>query len=48
MKAECMGYSDVVSFLPHGRAFIVRDKGLFEERLLPMFFSHESFDSFRS
>jgi len=47
MKAECMGYSEVVSFLPHGRAFIVRDKVLFEERVLPMFFSHKSFDSFR-
>ena len=47
MKADSMGYSHVVSFLPHGRAFIVRDKGLFEERVLPMFFSHKSFNSFR-
>ena len=47
MKADCMGYSDVVSFLPHGRAFIVRDKRLFEKRVLPMFFSHKSFNSFR-
>mmetsp|Transcript_7588 Transcript_7588/g.9733 ORF Transcript_7588/g.9733 Transcript_7588/m.9733 type:complete len:326 (-) Transcript_7588:272-1249(-) len=46
-KAECMNFSDIISFLPHGRAFIVRDKSRFERMVMPKFFAHKSFKSFR-
>mmetsp|Transcript_7586 Transcript_7586/g.9732 ORF Transcript_7586/g.9732 Transcript_7586/m.9732 type:complete len:321 (-) Transcript_7586:272-1234(-) len=47
MKAEAMNFSDIISFLPHGRAFIVRDKSRFERMVMPKFFAHKSFKSFR-
>jgi len=47
MNAELMNFSDIISFLPHGRAFIVRDKTRFEEMVMPIFFSHKSYKSFR-
>jgi len=47
MKAESMNFSEIISFLPHGRAFIVRDKSRFERMVMPKFFSHKSFKSFR-
>ena len=47
MKAESMNFSDIISFLPHGRAFIVRDKSRFERMVMPKFFAHKSFKSFR-
>ncbi len=47
MKAEAMNFSDIISFLPHGRAFIVRDKSRFERKVMPKFFAHKSFKSFR-
>ena len=47
MKADSMNFSDIISFLPHGRAFIVRDKSRFEEKVMPIFFSHKSYKSFR-
>ena len=47
MKADAMNFSDIISFLPHGRAFIVRDKSRFERMVMPKFFAHKSFKSFR-
>ena len=47
MKSESMNFSDIISFLPHGRAFIVRDKSRFERKVMPKFFAHKSFKSFR-
>ena len=47
MNAVSMKYSDIVSFPPDGRAFIVYDNAKFEEMELPKFFSHESFRSFQ-
>jgi len=47
MKSESMNFSDIISFLPHGRAFIVRDKSRFERMVMPKFFAHKSFKSFR-
>ena len=47
-NAESMEYSDIVSFLPHGRAFIICDRANFEELVIPRFFGHKSFISFRA
>lgn len=33
------GKEDIIHWLPHGRAFLVRDKDRFESELLPFFFS---------
>jgi len=45
-NAESMEYSDIVSFLPHGRAFIICDSANFEELVIPRFFGHKSLKSF--
>ena len=47
INSESMNYSDIVSFLPHGRAFIICDRAKFEEMVIPMFYSHRSFRSFQ-
>lgn len=33
---------DAVCWLPHGRAFIVRDRNLFAEKIMPRFFPRKS------
>jgi hypothetical protein len=38
--------SSVVSFLPHGRAFVVHDKEQFLQEILPNYFSHGTWLSF--
>jgi hypothetical protein len=43
---EGFGESDIVTFLPHGRAFIVRDVDQFVSTILPMYFKHSTWGSF--
>ena len=47
MDAESMKYSDIVSFLPHGRAFVICNRAKFEEMVIPKFFCHRSYQSFQ-
>ena len=48
MNAESMKYSDIISFMPDGRAFVIYDKAKFEEMVIPRFFAHKSVQSFTS
>jgi hypothetical protein len=41
------GIDDVVSWLPHGRSFIVHDKRKFVEEIMPRFFHQSKFTSFQ-
>jgi len=34
--------SDCIAWLPHGRAFIIRDRKLFAEKVMPKFFPRKS------
>ena len=47
MDAESHGFSEIVSFLPHGRAFTIHSRFIFVEVVMPIYFSHSSFRSFR-
>ena len=38
---------EIVSFLPHGRAFAVHNISLFEEEIMPRYFSHRVWKTFR-
>jgi hypothetical protein len=38
--------TSVVSFLPHGRAFVVHDKTRFLQEILPKYFNHGAWHSF--
>ena len=35
-------YQDAISWLPHGRAFIVRNRKLFAEQVMPLHFSRKA------
>lgn len=43
---SCDGLSDIVSWLPHGRGFLVHDKRRFEREVLPRHFDGAKFTSF--
>ena len=47
IDAESNGFAEIVSFLPHGRAFAVHSRFMFEEMVMPMYFSNKQFSSFR-
>ena len=47
IDAESNGFTEIVSFLPHGRAFAVHKRFMFEEMVMPMYFSNKQFSSFR-
>ena len=47
IDAESNGFAEIVSFLPHGRAFAVHRRFMFEEIVMPMYFSNKQFFSFR-
>ena len=47
MDAESHGFSEIISFLPHGRAFTVHSRFMFVDVVMPIYFSHSSFRSFR-
>ena len=34
--------ADSICWLPHGKAFIIRDRALFAEKVMPRFFSRKS------
>lgn len=34
--------ADAICWLPHGKAFIIRDRALFAEKVMPRFFSRKS------
>jgi HSF-type DNA-binding len=47
-QAECTGFTDVIRFQPHGRAFKVCDKKRFTIEILPCYFTHQkNFASFQ-
>jgi len=39
-------YSDIVSWLPHGRSWRVLKPKVFEEKVIPLYFRHSKFASF--
>lgn len=39
-------YEDVVTWLPHGKGFIISDKSKFEKEILPTFLPHTKYASF--
>jgi len=47
IDAESNSFTKIVSFLPHGRAFAVHSRFMFEEMVMPMYFSNKQFSSFR-
>jgi len=47
MDAEIYGFTNAISFLPNGRAFAVTDKQDFMDKIMPNYFAHSSFKSFR-
>ncbi|CAB9523374.1 Heat stress transcription factor [Seminavis robusta] len=44
---EAFGESGIVSWQPHGRCFVVRDRKAFVERILPSYFLQSNFASFQ-
>merc|ERR1719350_138816 len=45
-RSEIDGYSDVISWLPHGRAFRIYDPNAFVTRLMSSYFCIPKFTSF--
>jgi hypothetical protein len=41
------GQTDIISWLPHGRAFMVHDVGRFVEEILPLRFHQTKYSSFQ-
>jgi uncharacterized membrane protein len=39
-------YSDIIAWLPHGKGFILLQKRMFAEEVLPKFFKQSKFASF--
>ena len=46
-EAEVRGFSHVMSFLPHGRAFMVKDMVEFEQYVMPLYYPNSRWKSFR-
>lgn len=46
-QAEAQDFSGVVSWQPHGRAFLIHDPKAFVQRVLPKFFKHAKLSSFQ-
>lgn len=46
-KLEADGNGDVVSWLPHGRAFVVHDPERFVAELMPVYFNQTKYSSFQ-
>jgi hypothetical protein len=46
-SAERDGYSDIVSWQPHGMAFVIRNRKKFLEKVLPVYFKQTRFASFQ-
>ena len=45
-RSEVDGYSNIISWLPHGRAFEIYDQALFLETIMPKFFYQTKMPSF--
>ena len=39
-RIDAEGYSDIMSWMPHGRSFKIHDQDGFEEHILPLYFRH--------
>lgn len=46
-KAEAEGYSDIVSFLPNGKSFMIHKPKAFAQEIMPRFFKTSRFTSFQ-
>jgi hypothetical protein len=46
-NAQVEGYSDVCSWQPHGRSFLIKDRKRFVDRVLPIYFKQSKFSSFQ-
>lgn len=46
-KLEAEGQMDILSWLPHGRAFIVHDPDRFVSEIMPVFFNQTKYSSFQ-
>lgn len=46
-KLEADGDTDIVSWLPHGRGFLVQDSHLFVNQVMPRFFNQSKYSSFQ-
>ena len=45
-EVEIVGNSNVISWLPHGRAFYIRNNDLFSRKILPLYFKNCKISSF--
>jgi hypothetical protein len=46
-QAEVQDFRSIISWQPHGRAFLIHDAKAFLEQVLPMFFKHSKISSFQ-
>lgn len=47
MDAEKQRFAHIISWAPHGRAMLIHDREKFEQVVMPMYFSHSKWKSFR-
>lgn len=45
--SDASGYSSIISWLPHGRAFKIHDQKLFKEHIMKKYFFQTKFESFK-
>uniref|UniRef100_A0A7R9WW92 HSF-type DNA-binding domain-containing protein n=1 Tax=Craspedostauros australis TaxID=1486917 RepID=A0A7R9WW92_9STRA len=45
--ADANGHTDIISWQPHGRAFLIRDSDRFVSDVLPLYFKHSKIASFQ-
>ena len=46
-RSEISGYSSIISWLPHGRAFMIHDEDLFKEHIMKKYFFQSKIESFK-
>mmetsp|Transcript_16515 Transcript_16515/g.37117 ORF Transcript_16515/g.37117 Transcript_16515/m.37117 type:complete len:463 (-) Transcript_16515:396-1784(-) len=46
-RAEIEGYAHIISFLPHGRSFMIHKPHKFMSEIVPLFFRHSKLTSFQ-